>query len=54
MITFLTAPEALASSALAQRYLVELVSTATELDAQGVPVPVATEIIDVLVSCYAA
>lgn len=49
MIQLLTAPEVLTSPALAQRYMVQLASIATELDSQGVPVPVATEIVDVLV-----
>ncbi len=49
MITLLTAPEVHAAPALAQRFKVQLASIATELDYQGVPVPVATEIIDVVV-----
>ncbi len=49
MITLLTAPEVHAAPALAQRYKVQLASIATELDAYGVEVPVATEIVDVVV-----
>ena len=49
MITLLTASEILTSPALAHRYMVQLAATATELDTEGVPVPVATKIIDVLV-----
>jgi len=50
MIALLTSPQVLAAPAAACRYMVELASTETELNAEGVPVPVATEILDVLVA----
>lgn len=49
MIQLFTAPEVFATPALAQRYMVELVSTAKEIDAQGVPVPTHTKTVDVVV-----
>jgi len=49
MIALLTAPETLTAPATACRYMVELASTKIELTADGVPVPVATEVLDVLV-----
>ncbi len=49
MIALLTSPQVLAAPAAACRYMVELASTETELNAEGVPVPATTEVLDVLV-----
>lgn len=49
MITLLSAPEILSSSALARRFFVELASNELVLDTQGVPVPAATRMLDVCV-----
>lgn len=49
MITLLSAPEALTAPALAHRYMVQLASIETELDAYGVPVPATTKTLDVCV-----
>ena len=50
MMTLLTAPETLTAPTAAHRFTVEMASTKTELNADGVPVPVATEVLDVLVA----
>ena len=49
MITLLSAPETLTAPALAHRYMVQLASIETELDAYGVPVPATTTTLDVCV-----
>lgn len=48
MLDLVTAPETLAQPTLAHRFMVELASTETELDAQGVPVPKEYKTIDVV------
>lgn len=48
-LQLISAPETLASPTLAHRFLVELASTETELDSQGILVPVMTKIVDVCV-----
>jgi len=50
MLQLLTARETLTAPAVAHRYMVEMASIATELNAEGIPVPVATEVLDVLVA----
>lgn len=50
MITLLSAPEALTAPALAHRFMVQLASIETELDAYGVPVPATTKTLDVCVT----
>lgn len=47
MLQLLTAPETLAQPTLAHRFLVELASTETELNHEGVPVPKEFKTIDV-------
>lgn len=49
MITILSAPETLNAPALAQRFMVQLVSNELVLDAQGVPVPTDFKTLDVVV-----
>lgn len=49
MIALLTAPETLTQPEQAHRYMVELASTETVLDCQGVPVPATTKKVDVCV-----
>ncbi len=48
MLQLLTAPETLAQPTLVHRFLVELASTETEPDCQGVPVSKKFKIIDVV------
>lgn len=50
MLQTLTTPETLTVPAHAHRFMVELASTETELDAYGVAVPAATKILDVVVT----
>jgi hypothetical protein len=50
MIQLLTSPQVLAAPAQSHRFMVELASIATELTADGIPVPVATVVLDVLVA----
>jgi len=50
MITLLSAPETLTNPAKVHRYMVQVNSTEFELDAQEVPVPQDTKIVDVCVT----